>query len=61
MNPKKSHVGAPRKAPHLKKIPIGIALPYWLVERLSTDSRSKAVIIESWAAAAGWLPPEIDK
>jgi len=40
--------GAGRKpaAPHLKKMPISVALPQWLLDWMDTRPESRAVLIE---------------
>jgi len=40
--------GAGRKptAPHLKKMPIAVALPQWLLDWMGTQAESRAVLIE---------------
>ena len=40
--------GAGRKpaAPHLKKTPIAVALPQWLLDWMDTQAESRAVLIE---------------
>lgn len=38
--------GAPRKAPALKKEPVSIKLPLWLIEWLDAQPESRAVQIE---------------
>lgn len=39
-------VGAPKKPRHLKKMPISIKLPRWLLDRLDEQDESRAVQIE---------------
>lgn len=42
----KKRVGAPVKPLHLKKVPISIKLPQWLLDRMDEVPESRAVQIE---------------
>lgn len=42
----RSGAGAPRKAPALKKQPVSIKLPLWLIQWLDAQTESRAVLIE---------------
>jgi hypothetical protein len=55
--------GAGRKPTHplLKKEMISIKLPRWLIDRLSEETASRAVMIETALRNQhGWTPPDID-
>jgi hypothetical protein len=56
---KREGAGRPPTSPLLKKIPLGIKLPRWLVEWLRGQNRSQAVIIEEALCSKHNLkPPE---
>jgi len=44
---KREGAGAPKKAPILKKEPVSLKLPRWLIEWLDTQPESRAVLIEA--------------
>ena len=43
---KQPGAGRPPTAPHLKKMPIAIKLPQWLLDWMATQAESRAVLIE---------------
>jgi hypothetical protein len=52
--------GAPRKDPHLKKRQVGILLPGWLIEKIDTLAKSRAVEIEAALCQVhGWRRPVV--
>ena len=53
--------GAGRKPapPELKKVPVCIKLPQWLLDRMSEEPDNRAVLIETALRQVhGWQPPK---
>jgi hypothetical protein len=43
---KREGAGRPPAPPELKKVPVGLKLPYWLIEWMRARPESMAVLIE---------------
>ena len=53
-------VGRPKSSPEMKKMPINVKLPKWLLDKMALESDSRAVIIEtSIRCLYDWQPPNI--
>jgi hypothetical protein len=53
--------GAGRKptAPHLKKVPISLALPQWILDWMAKQEKSRAVLIEDALCTVQKIKPPL--
>ena len=57
---KKNRVGAPSKPPELKKVPVNLRLPKWLVDLTKDKEECRAVMIEkALCQTYGFKRPEL--
>jgi len=53
--------GAPKKPPALKKVPVSLKLPRWMLEWMDTRPESRAVLIEeALKQQHGITPPNLN-
>lgn len=56
---KRSGAGRKPASPAMKKVPISLKLPQWLIDRMGEESESRAVLIETALRRVhGWHPPD---